>query len=62
MNLEGRPSMCRKCGAIVGSGQTSCSVCGANTVASPSPASQPGRSYDRDAMRFARAVLNRSYL
>ena len=54
--------MCRHCGAIVGSGQLSCTVCGADMAASSPPASQPGRSYDRDAMRFARAVLNRSYL
>lgn len=54
--------MCRKCGAIVGPGQTSCGVCGADMAASPSPAAQPGRSYDREAMRFARAVLNRPYL
>ena len=62
MNLEGRPSMCRNCGAIVGSGQTSCTVCGADMAASASPAGRPGRSYDRDAIRFARAVLNRSYI
>ena len=54
--------MCRNCGAIVGSGQTSCTVCGADIAASSSPASRPGRSYDRDAIRFARAVLNRSYI
>ena len=62
MNLEGRPSMCRKCGAIVGSGQTSCTVCGADIAASSSPASRPGRNYDRDPIRFARAVLNRSFI
>jgi len=62
MNLEGRPSLCRKCGAIVGAGQTSCTMCGADVAAASSPASPPRRAYDRDAMRFARAVLNRSYL
>src|SRR5712691_1049413 len=62
MNLEGRPSMCRKCGAIVGSGQTSCTVCGADVAASSSPPMRPARSYDGEAIRFARAVLDRSYI
>jgi membrane associated rhomboid family serine protease len=62
MNLEGRPSLCRKCGAIVGAGQTSCAVCGAELTASAPRDNKPVRSYDRDAKRFARAVLNRSYL
>ena len=61
MNLEGRPSLCRKCGAIVGAGQTSCTVCGAYVTA-PSPTASRPRAYDRDALRFARAVLNRSYI
>lgn len=62
MNLEGRPSLCRSCGAIVGAGQTSCAVCGAELTASAPRESQPRRSYEDDARRFARAVLNRSYL
>lgn len=62
MNLEGRPSLCRKCGAIVGAGQTSCIVCGADVAAPPPSTHQPRRAYDLDAMRFARAVLNRSYI
>lgn len=62
MNLEGRPSLCRSCGAIVGAGQTSCAVCGAELTASAPRDSKPRRSYEDDARRFARAVLNRSYL
>ena len=62
MNLEGRPSLCRKCGAIVGAGQTSCAVCGADLASSAPRVDQPRRGYDVDAKRFARAVLNRSYL
>ncbi len=54
--------MCRECGAIVGPGQTSCTVCGADMAASSSPSMRPGRSYDREAIRFARAVLDRSYI
>ncbi|MEO8434248.1 MAG: rhomboid family intramembrane serine protease [Pyrinomonadaceae bacterium] len=63
MNLEGRPSLCRKCGAIVGAGQNTCTVCGADAAATSSISpNQPRRAYDLDAMRFARAVLNRSYI
>src|SRR5687768_5175451 len=62
MNLEGRPSLCRKCGAIVGAGQNTCNVCGADATAPSSSTSQPRRAYDLDAKRFARAVLNRSYI
>jgi rhomboid protease GluP len=62
MNLEGRPSLCRSCGAIVGSGQTSCAVCGADLAAAAVRNSRPRASFNGDAMRFARAVLNRSYL
>lgn len=54
--------MCRKCGAIVGPGQNSCTVCGADMAASSSPNSRVRRNYDRDAIRFARAVLDRSYI
>lgn len=62
MNFEGRPSLCRKCGAIVGAGQNTCNVCGADVTAASFSTSQTRRPYDLDAMRFARAVLNRSYI
>ena len=52
--------MCRSCGAIVGAGQTQCGVCGASTTAQPN--TDPAyRAADRETIRFARAVLNRSY-
>lgn len=54
--------MCRNCGAIVGPGQTSCTVCGADVAGSSSPDRRVRRNYDRDAIRFARAVLDRSYI
>jgi len=50
--------MCRGCGAIVGAGQTNCAVCGASTTGSSAP-SRPVA--DREAIRFARAVLDRPY-
>ena len=52
--------MCRSCGAIVGAGQTQCSVCGASTTAQKTagPANPPA---DKETIRFARAVLNRPY-
>lgn len=51
--------MCRSCGAIVGAGQTQCAVCGAPTSGQPAQADAPLRPADREAVRFARAVLNR---
>src|SRR4026209_2696716 len=62
MNFEGRPSLCRKCGAIVGAGQNTCNVCGADATTPSLSTNQPRRAYDLDAVRFARAVLNRSYI
>ena len=50
--------MCRNCGAIVGSGQSQCAVCGATTTGQATP--QRSRPVaDRETLRFARAVLNR---
>ena len=52
--------MCRNCGALIGAGEEDCAVCGA-----PAAASQAGQQaahrpvYDREAIRFARAVLTR---
>jgi rhomboid protease GluP len=53
--------MCRACGAIVGSGQDQCAVCGASVT--PGPASQQRQRPlpDRETMKFARAVLDRPY-
>ena len=67
MNNPGRPTMCRSCGSIVGAGELQCAVCGApsspqgvNHPAANQPASsQPQRPQDREAMRFARAILAR---
>jgi rhomboid protease GluP len=67
MNNPGRPTMCRSCGSIVGAGELQCAVCGApsgpqgaNQPAANHPASsQPQRPQDREAMRFARAILAR---
>jgi rhomboid protease GluP len=60
----GRPSVCRNCGALVGAGETVCAQCGAPLVAAASlgqaAGARPSR-YDREAVRFARAVLSRPY-
>lgn len=52
--------MCRNCGAIVGAGQTQCSVCGAQPVGAAASQS-PRIVSDRETMRFARAILARPY-
>jgi rhomboid protease GluP len=60
----GRPTMCRNCGSIVGAGEPQCAVCGAPSGSQPanqSPQSQPLRPQDREAIRFARAILARPY-
>jgi membrane associated rhomboid family serine protease len=57
----GRPSICRNCGALVGAGENTCSVCGAASTAVE--AEKPPRpAHDHETMRFARAVLNRPYI
>lgn len=53
--------MCRSCGAIVGAGESQCAVCGTPTAFSPEQA-QNLRPADRDAIRFARAILARPYM
>lgn len=56
----GRPSVCRNCGALVGAGEQACTQCGAPLASAATPQGMPERSpYDKDAMRFALAVLNR---
>ncbi len=52
--------MCRSCGAIVGAGETQCAVCGASTSTQPVQTAYPAHA-DRETIKFARAVLNRSY-
>ncbi len=53
--------MCRNCAAIVGAGQTQCSVCGAST-AGQSASQRPQVVSDRETIRFARAILARPYI
>jgi len=57
--------MCRSCGAIVGAGELQCGVCGAPSTnqqgANQPESSQPQRPQDREALRFARAILARPY-
>lgn len=53
--------MCRGCGSIIGAGQEQCAVCG-NSASGQTSTSQPRATVgDSEAMRFARAVLNRPY-
>lgn len=53
--------MCRVCGAIVGAGQDECAVCGASVTAVPASQQRQKRGADGEAVRFARAVLDRPY-
>ena len=66
-NYAGRPTVCRNCGALVGAGEPSCSMCGAPkaaAAASPQapPPPYPAPAHDQETMRFARAVLSRPYI
>lgn len=55
--------MCRNCGALVGSTETSCSLCGApKAAASEAQPQAPQPVHDRETIRFARAVLSRPYI
>jgi rhomboid protease GluP len=57
--------VCRACGALIGAGEETCAVCGAPSSLSPEAQRAAGTSssrrpvYDRDAIRFARAILTR---
>jgi membrane associated rhomboid family serine protease len=51
--------VCRNCGALVGAGEQVCAQCGAPLAATAAGADTYGSRHDRDAMRFARAVLTR---
>ncbi len=52
--------MCRNCGSIVGAGQQQCAVCGTR-IGSAAGSSPETAQRDNEALRFARAVLNRPY-
>ena len=55
--------MCRNCGALVGSEETTCSLCG-TPKASPAISQSQARPpvHDGEAIRFARAILSRPYI
>ena len=62
---EGRPSVCRNCGALVGAGEDACGQCGVplgSVAASGEQPNSSGSVQDRETIRFARAVLNRPYI
>lgn len=54
-----RPSVCRNCGAIVAAGQSACPQCGAPLNHEPFEEHAHHPAYDRETVRFARAVLTR---
>jgi rhomboid protease GluP len=55
--------VCRNCGALVGAGESVCEVCGMSQEGlAASRADAPGSVHDREAIRFARAVLGRPYI
>jgi len=58
-NYSGRPSVCRNCGALIGAGETSCHVCGAELV---QESRQQLPVHERYNLRYARAVLSRPYI
>ncbi|HEV7743581.1 MAG TPA: rhomboid family intramembrane serine protease [Pyrinomonadaceae bacterium] len=53
--------MCRNCGAIVGSGQQQCAVCGASTTGPAGARQQQSVPGESEAVKFARSVLSRPY-
>jgi rhomboid protease GluP len=55
----GRPNVCRNCGALVGAGEPECAQCGAPLSPSATQRDSVHSRYDREAMRFARAILTR---
>ena len=56
--------MCRNCGALIGTDETSCSLCGAPKQSSATPQAQaPSQQVqDNETIRFARAILSRPYI
>lgn len=57
----GRPSVCRSCGALVGTNESVCGVCGAPVGAGVSAEMQNPRQNSRDpeSLRFIRAIVSR---
>lgn len=55
----GRPNVCRNCGALVGAGEPSCAQCGAPLAPASIGREAHHLRYDREAIRFARAILTR---
>lgn len=53
--------MCRNCRAIVAGGETVCPQCGVALASTTGDTDARPSVYDREAMRFARAVLTRPY-
>jgi membrane associated rhomboid family serine protease len=56
---SGRPTLCPNCGAIVGAGQQQCAVCGSSVTQAPTR--RTGAAPDHEAVRFAKAILDRPY-
>ncbi len=58
-NYQGRPSVCRNCGALVGAGESACAQCGTPLaqISARREAARP--AYDSETMTFARAILTR---
>jgi membrane associated rhomboid family serine protease len=56
--------MCRNCGALIGTDETICSLCGApKTVAATPQTHAPSQQLqDHETVRFARAILSRPYI
>jgi membrane associated rhomboid family serine protease len=59
--------MCRNCGALIGTDETVCSLCGApkeSQTSSATPQAQARQQpvHDHETVRFARAILSRPYI
>ncbi len=56
--------MCRNCGALIGTDETICSLCGApKTSVTTTQAQAPSQQvHDHETIRFARAILSRPYI
>lgn len=59
----GRPSVCRQCGALIGAGESDCMMCGAPSAAGRDAGESATRRrrgrYDRESLRFLRAIISR---
>jgi membrane associated rhomboid family serine protease len=56
--------MCRNCGALIGTDEAICSLCGAPKTLTSTPQTQaPSHTvHDHETVRFARAILSRPYI